>query len=207
MLHKLYRAIRLQMFKSVWRKKNLHNGTTAETYFPKDNVFVGKKTYGPLKIIWMAPKDTKVIIGNYCSLGPMVTFLVGGEHDYRRISTWPFQSLIYAQKTKGELNRDIVIEDDVWIGYDALIMSGVKIGKGSVVGARAVVARDIPPYSIYVGNKVIKKRFPYEIISKIESLDYTTVEHTFNDEYAKYCQYELSMENVEEVLSAFLSSN
>ena len=68
--------------------------------------------------------------------------------------------LVYNEKTIDRKNNDIVIEDDVWIGFGVLIMSGVKVGKGSVIGARSIVTKDVPPYSIFVGNKVIKKRFP-----------------------------------------------
>lgn len=70
------------------------------------------------------------------------------------------------------MNHSIIIEDDVWIGYDALIMPGVTIGKGSVIGARAIVTKDVPPYSIYVGNKVIKKRFSEDIINKLSTIDF-----------------------------------
>lgn len=101
MIHNLIRIIRISLFKRIWRKRNRHNSTTVERVFPKENVSVGKNTYGPLNIIWMAPKDASLTIGNYCSIGPKVTFLVGGEHNYRRISTWPFQSLVYQQKTEG----------------------------------------------------------------------------------------------------------
>ena len=101
MIHDVIRMLRLSWFKGVWRRSNSHNRTTAERVFPRENVSVGKNTYGPLNIIWMAPRDAKVSIGNYCSIGPKVTFLVGGEHNYKRISTWPFQSIVYQQKTVG----------------------------------------------------------------------------------------------------------
>lgn len=98
---------------------------------------------------------------------------------------------------------DIIIEDDVWIGYDSLILSGVRIGKGSVIGARSVVAKNVPPYSVFVGNKVIKKRFPDEIIAKIESLDYGRIDHRTGDAYQKYCQTRVDGETVDALLDAF----
>lgn len=54
-------------------------------------------------------------------------------------------------------NVNIVVEDDVWIGYDALILPGVTIGRGAVIGARSVVTKDVPPYCVYAGTKVVKK--------------------------------------------------
>lgn len=64
---------------------------------------------------------------------------------------------------------DIVIGNDVWIGYDAIIMSGVKIGDGVIIGTRAIVTNDVPPYTIVGGipAKVIKKRFGDDIILKL----------------------------------------
>lgn len=91
----------------------------------------------------------------------------------------------------------------MWIGYNCLIMSGVTIGKGSVIGARSVVAKSIPPYSIYIGNKVVRKRFPDEIISKLMEIDYSRIKHKRSDLYMRYCQTEIDVDNVEEVLNAF----
>ena len=204
MVRSIARRLRLFLFQNSWRKINSHNATTANTYFPKEQVVVGRETYGPLNIVWMAPKDTKVTIGNYCSIGPKVTFLVGGEHNYKRISTWPFQSLVYHQSTGG-VNRDITVEDDVWIGYDTLILSGVTIGKGSVIGARSVVASNVPPYSIYVGNKVIKKRFSDTVIEKIKYIDYDGLNHLCGDKYEEYCQMEINEDNIDDILEHFNS--
>ena len=149
--------------------------------------------------------DSCIKIGNYCSIGPKVIFMGGGEHNYKRISTYPFQSKVYKQKTNNPVNHSIIIEDDVWIGYDALIMPGVTIGKGSVIGARAIVTKDVPPYSIYVGNKVIKKRFSEDIINKLSIIDFSKVEHTSFDTYINYCQTEITSSNVDDILECFVT--
>lgn len=67
---------------------------------------------------------------------------------------------------------DIVVGNDVWIGYEAVILSGVTIGDGAVIGARAVVTKDVPPYTIVGGvpAKPIKKRFSEENIKKLQSI-------------------------------------
>lgn len=105
-----------------------------------------------------------VHIGNYCSIAPCVK--IGGmEHSwwYGSTSTYLSDKNIHGLKT--------IIEDDVWIGANAIIKQGVKIGRGAVVGAGAVVIKDVSPYSIVVGvpAREIKKRFSDEIITKIES--------------------------------------
>lgn len=204
MIKTLLKEIRFYYLKKKWRRINRHNDTIIKNYFPIDRVSVGNKTYGPLKIIWMAPKDAYVHIGNYCSIGPSVTFLVGGEHNYKRISTYPFQTLVYHEVTRDEnINRNIVIEDDVWIGFDTLILSGVTVGKGSVVGARSVVSKNIPPYSIYVGNKIIKKRFSDKIIEKLKRVDYSKINHTSKDSYKDLCQEEVTEDNIDCILRRF----
>lgn len=102
--------------------------------------------------------DGRLKIGNFCFIADKVVFLLGGEHNYNRISSFPFKKY-YFNEVDATNNGDIIIEDDVWIGYDSLILSGVKIGKGSIIGARSIVTKDVPPYSVYIGNKVIKKDF------------------------------------------------
>ena len=85
-------------------------------------------------------------------------------------TTFPFLSFWDPEREdKNELRSrgDVVIGNDVWAGNGAVILSGITIGDGAVIGARAVVTKDVPPYSVVVGNpaEIIKKRFPDEIIS------------------------------------------
>ena len=67
---------------------------------------------------------------------------------------------------------DIVVGNDVWIGYQSCILSGVTIGNGAIIGARSVITKDVPPYAIVAGNpaKFVRYRFPQETIDKLESL-------------------------------------
>lgn len=207
MLKNIYKLFRLIIFKIRYRKNNKHNATKALSYFPLENVEVGNHSYGPIELIWMTTTNPKVSIGNYVSIGPKVKFLVGGEHDYYRISTWPFQTLIYGEEMKANINRNIIIEDDVWIGYDSLILSGVKIGQGSVIGARSIVAKDVPPYSIFVGNRVIKQRFSPEIINKLKKINFEFINHEKHDDYQKYCQDRIDDNNIDVVIDSFIKKN
>jgi virginiamycin A acetyltransferase len=88
----------------------------------------------------------------------------GGNHNPEFISTYPFPTFDNGWKKEdlGTVNKgDIVIGNDVWIGFEALIMSGITIGDGAVIGARAVVTKDVLPYTIVGGNpaKEIRQRF------------------------------------------------
>lgn len=204
-MRKIISMIKYLLYYYKFKKNNTHNNVRPTRLIPSQNVKVGKHSYGALNVTWMAPRDVKLTIGNYVSIGPNVQFLVGGDHNFHRISTWPFQSMVYHQPTlNSEKNRDIVVEDDVWIGMESLIMSGVTIGKGSVIGARSIVTKDVPPYSIFIGNKVVKKRFPESIIEKIKDIDFSSIEHVQSDAYAEFCKTEISEQNVDEVLKKFL---
>lgn len=127
------------------------------------NSAIGKYNYfGPGTVI----NDT--VIHNYCSIAPHV--VIGGmEHDYSNFST----------STKLYSNNKVlttVIEDDVWIGANAVIRTGLIIGKGSIIGASAVVLNDIPPLSIVVGNpgRVLRSRFSEkDKIKKYNSIDFS----------------------------------
>ena len=135
---------------------------------------VGKGTYGEPKVEnW--GEETTLKVGNYCSISGGVKILLGGNHRADWVTTYPFSVFRESAKhIKGHpVSRgDVVIGHDVWIGLDAIILSGVSIGNGSIVGASAVVSRDVPAYSVVAGNpaKVIKKRFSDENIIVLQSL-------------------------------------
>lgn len=93
---------------------------------------------------------------------------------------------------------DITVGDDVWIGFGAIILSGVTIGTGSIV------AKDVPPYSIYIGNKVIKSRFTGNVVSKLMRIDWNTIIHNKGDGYECYVNTKIDEDNIEDVLEAFL---
>lgn len=112
--------------------------------------------------------EDKLIIGKFCAIATGVKFIMNGaNHKISGVSTYPFSLFGNGWEKvmpgKGDLpyKGDTVIGNDVWIGYEALIMPGVKIGNGAIIGARAVVTGDVPSYAIVGGNpaKVIKMRF------------------------------------------------
>ncbi|MGP6487217.1 Vat family streptogramin A O-acetyltransferase [Duffyella gerundensis] len=121
----------------------------------------------------------KLIIGKFCAIARGAQFIMNGaNHKLSGFSTFPFyifgQSWEKALPQAGELpyKGDTVIGNDVWMGYQALIMPGVTIGNGAIISSRSVVTADVPAYTIVGGNpaKVIKQRFPAEVIAALEQL-------------------------------------
>lgn len=114
----------------------------------------------------------KLIIGKFCQIAAGVDFIMNGaNHQMNAVSTFPFYILEGWQQdvpplTEMPLKGDTIIGNDVWIGQNATIMAGVHIGDGAIIGANSVLASDVEPYTIVVGNpaKPIRKRFDDELI-------------------------------------------
>lgn len=171
-------------FRMEWRDRNKHNYTIAVREFPIDQVTVGKKTYGELNILLYDNCSVNLQIGAFCSIAKDVVFLIGGEHDYRRIMTYPIEKYVLNQdNADGMPVQDTIIEDDVWIGYGAKILSGVHIGKGAIVAAGTTVAKDIPPYAIFANGRIIKYRFSKETIEELLTIDLTKIPEKVMMEY------------------------
>lgn len=122
----------------------------------------------------------RLIIGKFCSIACGAKFLFNcANHTLKSLSTYTFP-LFYEDwgleksdvATAWDNKGDIVIGNDVWIGYEAVIMAGVHIGNGAIIAARAVVTKDVPPYTIVGGvpARPIRKRFDEEVIRKLETL-------------------------------------
>jgi chloramphenicol O-acetyltransferase type B len=154
--------------KRIWHLRSRKKPSLQERY---PQYRIGKWTYGNPKIrSWQ--EGASLRIGSFCSIAEGVKIFLGGEHRIDWVTTFPF-SVLWASghgfkghpKTKG----DVIIGNDVWIGADCVILSGVTIGDGAVLGARAVVARDVPPYAIVAGNPalIVRKRFDDITIARL----------------------------------------
>lgn len=136
----------------------------------------GPHTYGGYRVDVGRGERAHVHIGDYCSIATGVRFVVGGNHRPDWVSTYPFRVLwgLSGAWTDGHPRpeEDIVVGNDVWIGADALILPGVNIGDGAVVGARAVVARDVRPYAIAAGvpARELRRRFGDEHVEALLKL-------------------------------------
>ncbi len=121
----------------------------------------------------------RLVIGSFCSIGSGAAFIMAGNQGHRNdwISTFPFYWMSEIDAFEGARNGfervgDTVIGNDVWIGTEAIVMPGVKIGDGAVIGARALVTRDVKPYAIVGGNpsKTLRMRFAEADIMRLLEL-------------------------------------
>lgn len=168
---------------------------------------IGKYSYGPLRIRdWNNPKEG-ISIGEFVSIGENVDFMLGGEHPTNCGSTFPFiEYFAEGQREITGTKGEIVVEDDVWIGSHSVILSGVKLGQGSIVAAGSVVTKDVPPYAIVGGApaKLIKYRFSQEIIDKmLAKADYSKLSEKKIKEHIELFCKEITEENVDEYLELF----
>ena len=134
----------------------------------------GKYSYGKPMIFW-ENENAKLVVGNFCSIAEGVNIYLGGNHRTDWVTTYPF-----GHRDKNKFNNfngeghpstkgGIVIGNDVWIGRNATIMSGVTIGDGAVIANNSHVVKNVEPYSLVGGNpaKFIKYRFTQEQIEKL----------------------------------------
>lgn len=165
---------RLYSLSRAWRANNAHNNTSVRREFNQSLVTVGKATYGCIDILAFTD-DSKLYIGNYCSIANDVRFILSADHYIDHISTFPFKVMTLGEESEAISKGDIIVDDDVWIGDRTLILSGVHIGQGAVIAAGSVVTKDVPPYSVWGGvpAKHIKYRFSPEIIEEFLRIDYS----------------------------------
>lgn len=177
-IEKIKNIFNLYKLKKRWRNKNKLNQTSIKRLCNINNVIVGKYTYGELNIFDWGSKNEKLEIGSFVSIANDVKFILGGNHRYDVLTTFPYKVKFLGEDTEAYSNGKIIIKDDVWIGMGSIIMSGITIGQGSIIAAGSVVTKDVEPYSIVGGNpaKFIKYRFDKETIKILKNIDYNKLD-------------------------------
>ncbi len=154
----------------IFKKTSIHSFTRIYNSTLSEFSYVGKNNF-----------IESTVIGKFCSIADNCSIGLA-KHPIDWVSTSPVfirgrNKLHYhfSQHEYKSVTRTI-IEDDVWIGINTIIMSGITVGKGSIVGAGSVVTKNVEPYSIVAGNpaKIIRYRFEDDIISKLLKLDWTS---------------------------------
>lgn len=170
-----------QVFESPFKGRLLSDLVT------NPNIIVGRYSYYSgwyhghgfddcARYLMTEPGVDRLIIGDFCSIGSGAAFIMAGNQGHRNdwASSFPFFYMPEVPHFAGAVDAfqpagDTVIGNDVWIGSEAIIMPGVKIGDGAVIGTRALVTRDVEPYAIIGGNpaRVIRKRFDDDSIAML----------------------------------------
>ena len=164
---------------TVYLKPVISNPNISVSEFTMYNDFVNDPMqFERNNVLYQYPiNHDKLIIGKFCSIACGAKFIFNSaNHTLSSVSTYPFpiffeewglniKDVAAAWDNKG----DIVIGNDVWIGYEAVIMAGVTVGDGAIIGTRAVVTKDVPPYTIVGGvpAKPIRKRFENEALDEL----------------------------------------
>lgn len=140
-------------------------------------IHVGEFTYGIPNIAEYSSSWT-LEIGKFCSIADGVLIVFGGQHHHDYISQYAFNRVVQEYfdnyKYSDKPTEPVIIGNDVWIGRNVTILQGVTIGDGAVLGTNTVVAKDIPPYAIVVGNpaRIIKYRFTHNQIEALQRIQW-----------------------------------
>ena len=188
-----------------WRSLNSHNDTKLCGPCNMEYVHVGNMSYGILNVLNYSD-EYELFIGNFVSIAPEVCFLLCSEHNTNTVSSFPFKVLALNLCTYEALSKgNIIVEDDVWIGYRATILSGVRIGQGAVIAAGAVVNKDVPPYAVVGGAKakIIKYRFSEDVREYLLTLDYGKLKDDIVSAHIDDLYASIEHKNVDEVRSIF----
>lgn len=161
----LAQRIQRRLFRERARDKPDEWLAMLATLRSRDLLTIGRFTYGVPRVLTFGPAPPRLDIGAFCSISGGVEILLNGDHRPDWVSTYPFRTQLRMDGmfedghpgTRGPVK----IGNDVWLARDALILSGVTIGDGAVVAARAVVARDVAPYSVVVGNPARHAKFRF----------------------------------------------
>lgn len=164
---------RYSRFIKDFRARNAHNQVFPGAVFSIDIVNIGAFSYGELNLI-AYDRENKVDslkIGDFVSISANVRFLLHENHQTDTFTTFPLRSVFLGKPHACDMRArgPIIVDDEVWIGQGATILSGVRIGKGAIIATGAVVTKDVPPYAVAGGvpARIIKYRFDENVRDRL----------------------------------------
>jgi acetyltransferase-like isoleucine patch superfamily enzyme len=158
------------------RRGRLAERAVEEHLYASERLSMGRCSYGDPLVATFPGDKAHVRVGAFCSIGPDVILMDGGDHRVDWVSTFPFRAYLDlpgAYEDGHPRSRgDIEIGNDVWIGRGARVRSGVSIGDGAVIGAYSVVTRDVRPYAVAVGApaREVRRRFSDEQVAALQQI-------------------------------------
>jgi acetyltransferase-like isoleucine patch superfamily enzyme len=172
----------------------------------------GRHSYGIEHIkIRSWREGAHLFIGGFCSIADNQTIFLGGNHRADWTTTFPFGHIFNEKFPAGQINGHghpatkghVIIENDVWIGSGCTIMSGIRIGTGSILAAQSVVTKDVEPYTVVGGNpaKPIKRRFADHIIERLLEIQWWNRSDEEINEIVPLLQMPLTEEILEEIVA------
>ena len=187
----------------------LENYSRAGRFNHLYHVDLGRHTYTGQNTVIM-----NCMIGSFTSISWNVT-IGAGEHNYKFLSTHtflynPYDELYDGEPAYNRFSEPIQIGNDVWIGAGACVLRGVNVGHGAVIGANAVVTKDVPPYAIVVGNpgRILKYRFAPESIKKLLKAEWWNLsDEEIRDRFYLFKQGAQSDEHIDEYLNQLLGDH
>ena len=191
--------------KCKWRSRNRHNQTRIGNITNIDLISVGINTYGML-YVFNEGTQYSLTLQNYCSIARDVKFIVDSDHCMNHLSTFPFHGMLLKDGGKDTVSRgNIIVEDDVWIGSNAVVLSGVHIEQGAVIAAGAVVNKDVPAYAIVGGvpARIIGYRFLEDKCKFFRTLDYSKLDKTIIKEHAEDLDKDVTSMSIAELEDMF----
>ncbi len=203
-------ALAYRRFCREWRRHNPHNFTTPGNIFDASKVSVGNFTYGSICIREWDVANERLEIGHFCSIAANVTFLLSGNKPTSKFCTYPLKRMLLgASGAEGFSKGPIHIGDDVWFGHGVTVLSGVTVGRGAVIGAMALVATDLPAYSICVGNpaKPLRQRFPDCMVEKLMTVDFARLTPALVAEMQEVLYHDLSPDSLDVILRRLASAH
>jgi len=185
LLHRGWRRLRMLLLRFAFRRHGKHFFFDPDGFYTFRNIEVGHHVAINRGATLMAYRS-RIIFGNKCGCGPNVT-IIGGDHNSSVVGKFMWD----VTDKRPQDDQDVIIEDDVWVGAAVTILKGVRLGRGSIVAAGAVVNKEVLPYTIVGG-----------VPAKIISMRFGEIETLLEHERALYAPEDrLSREYLETVLA------